>query len=90
MGEGDYGTGVVGAPSFILLCVCDLRVLPGSQPVIQSLQQELCPGFLLPSTPGEKLHSLLGQHLVLFSYCSNEETRPRKSKAIQLVWQDWN
>uniref|UniRef100_A0A452UBQ7 Choline transporter-like protein n=1 Tax=Ursus maritimus TaxID=29073 RepID=A0A452UBQ7_URSMA len=31
--------------------------VPWDMPVIQSLQQELCPGFLLPSTPGEKLGS---------------------------------
>lgn len=53
-------------PSFILLCVCVSVCLPTPlQQVLQSLQQELCPSFLLPSTPGEKPHSSLRQHPVL-------------------------
>lgn len=78
---GGYGRGGGGAraPSFILLCVCAFACPPPNpQPVIQSLQQELCPSFLLPSAPGEKLYSFLGQHLVLYSACSNGEARPRE------------
>lgn len=60
------------------LCLCLCMSPPNPQPVIQSLQQELCPSFLLPSAPGEKLYSFLGQHLVLYSACSNGEARPRE------------
>lgn len=50
-------------PSCCSVCVC--MSSPHPQPVIQSLQQELCPSFLLPSAPGEKLCSFLRHPLVL-------------------------
>lgn len=74
--------------SSILLCVCVSFCPPHTlQSVLESLQRELCPSFLLPSSPGEKLHSFLRHQLVLYFYCSNEETRPRESSCTAQLQQ---
>lgn len=65
-GFGD-GSGGKEAHSFILLCICvSVCPPPTPQSVRESLNQELCPSFLLPSTPGKKPYSFLRHHLVLY------------------------
>lgn len=66
------------------LCVC-MSLCPLLQPVHQSLSQELCPSFLLPSSPGETPHSLLRPHPVWDLYSLIKETKFRQNQVTQLV-----
>lgn len=60
--------------------------VPLDMKVLQSLQEELCPGFRLPSSPGEESHFLPRPQVLKYFYDPNKETRSREPSHMPPLW----